>query len=177
MKLAVIGAGSFRTPAIYRALADGRNDTRFDEIVFHDVDEVRLERIRTVFDGIDAETQAVVPYRTATEQGATHILVLRSRRDGEQESSNSGRSGRAIARYLSRYSRGLAAAFLDRPNRLSRDDLHLEEAEADPDAMPAVLSLRPPVGTPAIGRLERDQGRVIVGLQAGERVATAALGG
>jgi 6-phospho-beta-glucosidase len=66
MKLAVIGAGSFRTPAIYRALADGRNDTRFDEIVFHDVDEVRLERIRTVFDGIDAETQAVVPYRTAT---------------------------------------------------------------------------------------------------------------
>ena len=125
----------------------------------------------------DAGISESIPYRTATEQGATHILVLRSRRDGEQESSNSGRSGRAIARYLSRYSRGLAAAFLDRPNRLSRDDLHLEEAEADPDAMPAVLSLRPPVGTPAIGRLERDQGRVIVGLQAGERVATAALGG
>jgi 6-phospho-beta-glucosidase len=63
MKLAVIGAGSFRTPAIYRALADGRHATRFDEVIFHDVDEARLERIRAVFDGIDAETQAALPYR------------------------------------------------------------------------------------------------------------------
>ncbi len=66
MKVTVIGAGSFRTPAIYRALADGRHATRFDEIVFHDVDQARLERIRTVFDGIDAETGRDVPYRTTS---------------------------------------------------------------------------------------------------------------
>ena len=70
----------------------------------------------------DAGIAESIPYRTAAEQGATHILVLRSRRHGEGESSNSGRSGRMIARYLSRYSRGLATAFLDRPARLSRDD-------------------------------------------------------
>jgi 6-phospho-beta-glucosidase len=63
MKLGVIGGGSFRTPAIYRALADGRHATRFDEVVFHDVDEVRLRRIGAVFDGIDLETGTRVPYR------------------------------------------------------------------------------------------------------------------
>ncbi len=125
----------------------------------------------------DAGIAESIPYRTAVDQGATHVLVLRSRRSGEQESSNSGRSGRVIARYLSVYSRELGAAFLDRPTRLNRDDLRLEESEADPVARPAILSLRPPAGTPDIARLEKDQGRVILGLQAGERVANAALAG
>ena len=129
---------------------------------------------RRFFDAGIAES---IPYRTAADQGASHILVLRSRRRGELESSNSGRSGRAIARYISLYGRALGAAFLDRPVRLTRDDLYLEEAEADPAAKPSILSLRPPAGTPDIGRLEKDQGRVILGLQAGERVATAALAG
>jgi len=129
---------------------------------------------RRFFDAGIAES---IPYRTAAAQGATHILVLRSRRDGEGESSNSGRSGRIISRYLSLYSRELGRAFLDRPSRLTSDDLHLGSSEADASAAPAVLSLRPPSGTPDIGRLEKDQGKVILGLQAGERVATAALGG
>jgi predicted patatin/cPLA2 family phospholipase len=129
---------------------------------------------RRFFDAGIAES---IPYRTAADQGATHILVLRSRRIGERESSNGGRSGRAIARYLSIYGSQLGAAFLDRPDRLTRDDLRLEQAEANPAAKPSILSLRPPAGTPDIGRLEKDQGRVILGLQAGERVATAALGG
>ncbi len=123
----------------------------------------------------DAGIAESIPYRTAIEQGATHVLVLRSRRHGEVESSNGGRSGRLIARYLNLHSRGLGAAFLDRPDRLARDDLALAEAQEDPAARPAILSLRPPPGSPDIGRLEKDQGRVILGLQAGERVATEAL--
>jgi len=128
---------------------------------------------RRYFDAGIAES---IPYRTAVDHGATHLLVLRSRRDGEQESSNSGRSGRLIARYLSRYSPGLAATFLDRPDRLRRDDRRLADAERDPDASPAILSLRPPPGTPPISRLEKDQARVLAGLEAGRRVAADALG-
>lgn len=124
----------------------------------------------------DAGLAESIPFRTATEQGATHILVLRSRRLGEQESSNGGRSARLIARYLSRHSRELAGAFLDRADRLIRDDLHLARAEAGPEARPAILSIRPPDGTPTISRLEKDQARILAGLRAGEQVASEVLG-
>jgi predicted patatin/cPLA2 family phospholipase len=123
----------------------------------------------------DAGVAESIPYRTAEEQGATHILVLRSRRLGEVESSNGGRSGRMIARYLSRYSDELAAAFLDRADRLTRDDEELDKAETDPEAHPAILSIRPPAGTPPIARLEKDQARVLAGLDAGEEIASEIL--
>lgn len=67
MKLTVIGAGGFRTPAIYRALVDGAADVSFDEIVLHDVDDSRFGRIRAVLDGIDAESGRGVGYRTSTD--------------------------------------------------------------------------------------------------------------
>jgi predicted patatin/cPLA2 family phospholipase len=123
----------------------------------------------------DAGLAESIPYRTAVEQGATHILVLRSRRLGEQESSNSGRSGRLIARYLSRYSPELAAAFLARADRLTLDDLQLARSEADAEARPAIYSIRPPDETPSIARLERDQARVLAGLHAGEQIASEIL--
>lgn len=124
----------------------------------------------------DAGVSESIPYVTAVAQGATHVLVLRSRRQDEMDSSNGGRSGKLIARYLGRYNRGLAEAFRERGDRLVRDDEVLARAEADPDATPAILSLRPPPGTPSIGRLEKDQAKVLVGMRAGEKVAAAALG-
>lgn len=63
MKLALIGAGGFRTPNIYRALAEGRSRTRFDEIAFYDPDSHRLARIRAVLDGIDQELGTSVAVR------------------------------------------------------------------------------------------------------------------
>jgi predicted patatin/cPLA2 family phospholipase len=121
---------------------------------------------RRWFDGGVAES---IPYRTALAQGATHLLVLRSRRHGEQESANSsGRSARVVARYLSRYGPGVAEAFLGRAERLIADDAALDELEADPAASPAVLSIRPPEGTASISRLERDSARVAAGIAAGE---------
>ena len=124
----------------------------------------------------DAGLAEAIPYRTAIEQGATHLLVLRSRRLGEQESANSsGRSARIVARYLSRYGPGVAEAFLGRAERLIADDLRLEQLEADPAAAPAVLSIRPPDGTPPIARLERDSAPVAAGIAAGERALREAL--
>jgi predicted patatin/cPLA2 family phospholipase len=124
----------------------------------------------------DAGLSEAIPYRTAIEQGATHLLVLRSRRHGEQESANStGRSARVIARYLSRYGPGVAAAFLGRADRLIADDATLDELEADSGASPAVLSIRPPEGTSPISRLERDSARVAEGIAAGEKALRDAL--
>lgn len=66
MKLAVLGGGGFRTPAIYRALAEGHTRTRFDEVILHDVDQGRLDRISAVIAGLDAELGHGVPVRSTT---------------------------------------------------------------------------------------------------------------
>jgi predicted patatin/cPLA2 family phospholipase len=125
----------------------------------------------------DAGLSESVPFRTAIRQGATHVLVLRSRRDDEQESSNSGRSARLIARYLSRHGAGTAEAFLGRAQRLLSDDEELALLERDPEARPSVISVRPPEGTASISRLERDSGVVADGIAAGQAALRARFGG
>jgi 6-phospho-beta-glucosidase len=66
MKLAVLGGGGFRTPAIYRALAEGQTRTRFDELVLYDVDQGRLDRIAAVIAGLDARIGRSVPVTVTT---------------------------------------------------------------------------------------------------------------
>jgi predicted patatin/cPLA2 family phospholipase len=122
------------------------------------------------FDGGIAEA---VPYRSAIADGATHILVLRSRRANEHHTDDSGRTGRLAERYLRRYSHELAAAFTQRPQRLIDDDDELATREHNPAAGPELLSLRPAPDTPAIKRLEPDQAPIITGMRAGDHaVAT-----
>jgi predicted patatin/cPLA2 family phospholipase len=126
---------------------------------------------RRWFDGGLSES---VPFRTALAQGATHVLVLRSRREGEQEMAEQGRSASFVARYLSRYSPELAAAFLDRPAQLASADADLATLQRSP-AGPAVLSVRPAPDTPPIGRLERDDARVQAGIVAGREAVQQLL--
>ncbi len=64
MKLALIGAGGFRTPAIYRALLTEPIAARFGDVVLHDPDPSRLERIGGVLQGIDAELGTRLAHRT-----------------------------------------------------------------------------------------------------------------
>jgi 6-phospho-beta-glucosidase len=66
MKLAVLGGGGFRTPAIYRALAEGQTRTSFDELVLYDVDQGRLDRIAGVIAGLDAQLGRSVPLKVTT---------------------------------------------------------------------------------------------------------------
>jgi 6-phospho-beta-glucosidase len=66
MKLTLIGAGGFRTPVIYRALATGQVTTRYDEVAFYDIDQGRLDRIGSVLDGISEEVGATVPVTRTT---------------------------------------------------------------------------------------------------------------
>ena len=66
MKLTLIGAGGFRTPVIYRALASGEVKTCYDEVAFHDVDQTRLDRIGAVLDGIAQELGTSVPVTRTT---------------------------------------------------------------------------------------------------------------
>jgi 6-phospho-beta-glucosidase len=64
VKLAIIGGGGFRVPLVYGALLRQRP---FDEVVLHDVDAERLDRIALVLEGQAAEHRERLPFRTTTD--------------------------------------------------------------------------------------------------------------
>jgi 6-phospho-beta-glucosidase len=79
MKLTVVGGGGFRVPLVYGALLEKAERLRLDEIVLHDVEPSRLDRIATVLDGLAAERGAALPFRTTTDlddavEGADHVF-------------------------------------------------------------------------------------------------------
>lgn len=103
----------------------------------------------------DAGVSESVPYRTALTQGATHVLVLRSRRD-LLETTRPTESDLLTARVaLRRETPELQAAFLARTARLAADDASLARYDqAGPSADPPwVVSVRPGPDSPAVSRL------------------------
>ncbi|MBE1532449.1 patatin-like phospholipase family protein [Actinomadura algeriensis] len=131
-------------------------------------------------DGVyyDAGLAESIPYRRALADGATHVLVLRSRRpaDGTARSGPS-RGTRLVAGVgLRRYGPGLRTSFLGRNDRLAADDRLLAEHDADAvPSGPAVLSIRPPDSSPHVGRLERDGALLEAAFEAGRAAAAASL--
>ncbi len=156
----------------------------------------------------DAGVSESVPYRTALTQGATHLLILRSRphpvappapsdrpvapppasdrRIGPPPASDRpfrpSRSTRWLARTtLRRETPALRAAFLARESRRAADDQLLADYEATPAATsasaihPAVLSIRPALGSPAVSRLATDGTLLRAALEAGRAAAHATL--
>jgi predicted patatin/cPLA2 family phospholipase len=106
----------------------------------------------------DAGLSESVPYRTALAQGATHVLVLRSRLDpvAVPDGRASARSARLLARTtLRRESPALRAAFLGRVARLAADDRRLAAyqsatpAPATPAPNPVTPSAVPAPTTPS----------------------------
>jgi predicted acylesterase/phospholipase RssA len=176
----------------------------------------------------DAGVSESIPYRTALTQGATHLLILRSRphpvpsQDALRASQvdprpapgndvpsqppapgndvpsqppadgyrpfRPSRSARWLARTtLRRETPALREAFLARESRRAADDQLLADYEAAPTATfasaaasvpaihPAVLSIRPAVGSPAVSRLATDGTLLRAALEAGRAAAHATL--
>ena len=125
---------------------------------------------------LDAGLSAAIPFRGAFADGATHVLLLRSRRAGEVASTPTGRSAWAMARLLGRVGPAVARGFLTRAEREGADEDLLAGHDRDPALSPHVLSVRPPADSPVPSRLERDIDVVRAGLEAGRRAMHAALG-
>ena len=66
MKLAIVGGGGFRVPLVYGAILERADRLRFDEVVLHDLDEARLERIAAVLAGLSEDRGTGVPFRSTT---------------------------------------------------------------------------------------------------------------
>lgn len=69
MKLAIVGGGGFRVPLVYTALLSSGPKLGLEEVVLHDVDQARLDRIGPVLDGLAQEHGEQLPFRTTTDLG------------------------------------------------------------------------------------------------------------
>jgi predicted patatin/cPLA2 family phospholipase len=150
----------------------------------------------------DAGVSESIPYRTALTQGATHILVLRSRRAQDalapqRHALPAAQQGRApdaaleglapdapaasrVARLLARTtlrreSPEFRAAFLARESRLAADDLRLSAYESAQITGPAVYSIRPAPDSPPVGRLATDGPLLRAAFEAGRAATHAAF--
>jgi 6-phospho-beta-glucosidase len=79
MKLTIVGGGGFRVPLVYGALLDKAERLGLQEVVLHDIEPGRLERIGAVLEGLAAERGATLPFRTTTDlvdavQGADFVF-------------------------------------------------------------------------------------------------------
>jgi len=124
---------------------------------------------------LDAGLSAAIPIRAAVADGATHILVLRSRRAGEMTHAPSGSAARLTSRLLARIDPQVARAFHARAPAELEDEAMLERHAADAALHPCVLQIRPAPGSPVPGRLERDISIVRGGFDAGHAAACAVL--
>ncbi len=124
---------------------------------------------------LDAGLSAAIPLDAALADGATHVLVLRSRRQGHVAEPPGRLSGALMGRLLSRVDPAVARAYATRAINEGRVETLLDEHAADPARRPHVLSIRPPQDAPVPSRLERDLDVVRAALEAGRGAAAAAL--
>ncbi|GAA4907741.1 patatin family protein [Nonomuraea thailandensis] len=129
----------------------------------------------------DAGVAESIPFRQALRDGASHVLVLRSRRLVDRAAARTAPSwgARLVTGVgLRRHTPALRTAFLSRDARLAADDLLLAEHDLDGPSLsggPAVLSIRPPDTSRGIGRLESDAAVLHAAFEVGHAAATAVL--
>jgi predicted patatin/cPLA2 family phospholipase len=125
---------------------------------------------------IDAGLSAAIPFRAALADGATHVLVLRSRRADEVATAPGRLSEALTGRALRRVAPALERGFRTRAQREGEDEALLARHHADPALAPAILSIRPAQGSPVPSRLEHDIDVIRGGLEAGRVAVLRALG-
>jgi 6-phospho-beta-glucosidase len=67
LKLTIVGGGGFRVPQVHAALLARRDALALTEVVLHDVDSARLERIGVVLSEQTREHGAALPLRATTD--------------------------------------------------------------------------------------------------------------
>ena len=126
----------------------------------------------------DAGLSESVPYRTALDHGATHVLVLRSQRaEVHPDGGRPARSARVIARIALRgESPALREAFLAGAARLAADDRLLAGYHAGISGQPSVASIRPATACPRVSSLATDGAVLQAALEAGRTAVRAVFG-
>ena len=121
---------------------------------------------RQLFDGGLAES---IPFHTATMHGATHVVVLRTRRTDEPATRASWGELLFIPSYLAVRGRGAIRPWSTRYRRGVVDEQLLTALSDNSLEDATVLQIRPPLGSPSVPRTSRDAAlldeAVSIGLQ------------
>jgi predicted patatin/cPLA2 family phospholipase len=117
-----------------------------------------------------------VPLQTPLEEGMTHVLALRSRDAGYRKGTRGRLFGFAEDRVINRLPGRLPQMIRARPGLY---DAHADElaaaAAGEGPLAGRVFQLSPAAGTPLVGRLDTDPGKVRSALRAGAQVVLDAL--
>jgi predicted acylesterase/phospholipase RssA len=126
---------------------------------------------------LDGGMISPIPVDEALAAGATHVLALQTRPYGIPRRSASRIGDRLIVRHLRGLNPALVNVYTDRIEKYERlvDDLGRRSRDADAGP-PHVLGLRPPVGSPCVGQLERRPEVLTRAADEAERLVEAALG-
>ncbi|MHC1558567.1 patatin-like phospholipase family protein [Actinomycetospora sp. C-140] len=125
---------------------------------------------------VDAAVAEPIPFRTAVDQGATHVLVLRTRR-ADQTAIDATRLEKALVSRLGAVNvPGLVHVLGTRLENRRADDGRLAHATASPgDEPPFLFEVRPPQGADTINPLETDPDVLRRGIETGQRALRDAL--
>ncbi|MPY83107.1 MAG: patatin family protein [Actinophytocola sp.] len=123
---------------------------------------------------IDAGVAEAIPLDTPLAAGATHLLVLSSRKSGDLAADSAVL--RAITgAWLRRTAPGAREPFLARGTRSAAVAQRLTTHSTDLALTPAMLAVRPGPDTPRVGRMEADPVVITDGLHAGHLAMTELL--
>ncbi|MGV9294496.1 patatin-like phospholipase family protein [Amycolatopsis sp. NPDC003676] len=117
---------------------------------------------------VDAGIAEPLPFRTALEQGATDVLVLRTRREDELPMRPPRVQDVVVPRFLRRHAPGTIDAWRTQYQRDLEDERQLQED-------PRLTSVRPPFGAPDVSVLERDPAVLRRAVELGRDAVYAAL--
>jgi predicted patatin/cPLA2 family phospholipase len=119
---------------------------------------------------VDGGLAEPVPFRTALVQGATHVLVLRTRRSDESAERPSAGQRLAMGAWFAAFAAGAGAAYRRRHLLHQEDETRLDSFGGK------VLQVRPPLGSPDVSRLSGDLGLVARAIEIGRRELSRVLG-
>jgi predicted patatin/cPLA2 family phospholipase len=124
---------------------------------------------------VDGGLGAAIPVAEALAAGATHVLVLQTRPHGVPRRSASRLGDVFIVRHLRRLNPALATLYRGRVAQYERLVEDIARRSLDGDGPPHVLGLRPPLGTPVVGQLERRSEILAAAAQDAERLVDQTL--
>lgn len=119
---------------------------------------------------VDAGVAEPLPFRTALAQGATDVLVLRTRRADELPAPPPRMHDVLVPRFLRRQAPGAIGAWREQYRRDLEDEQILAEDER-------LLTVRPPAGSPDVTVLEREPAVLRKAVELGREVVNELLDG
>lgn len=125
---------------------------------------------------LDAGLSAAIPFQAAIDDGATHLLLLRSRKAGDVATDPTGIGGKLTTRMLGRISPAIRDGYLTRGQREGADEAFLARHDRETGLSPSIMQIRPAPESPVPSRLESDMSVVRAGLESGRRAVHSALG-